>query len=164
MLPSQIYQLLPPPVIASRWKWIQRKALQRWVNLPTTVTLRTGERYHLSQDTLADRIIEETFGLYHRLYFPPNLAVVPEDGWILDVGAHHGVYTISMLTRFPRARAIAVEPAPDAIRALKRNIAINQMAARVEVVEAAIDSASGSGSLLLSEYGSWANQLVATGV
>lgn len=159
-LRRRISRLAPPPVIKSRWKWMQRQALSRWVRIPTTVTLHSGERYHLSSDLLTDRIIEETFGYYAPLYFPNDLAINSPNDWVVDIGAHHGVYTISMLHRFPGSKAIAIEPAPDAVKALKRNIALNGMTNRVEVISAAIGNRCESASLLISDEGSWANRLV----
>ena len=60
----------------------------------------------------------------------------------LDVGANIGSYTI-LAAKICKARAIAFEPDPDAARALRRNIAINQLNALACVREAAVGEAHG---------------------
>jgi FkbM family methyltransferase len=60
----------------------------------------------------------------------------------LDVGANIGSYTM-LAASVCRARAIAFEPDPDAVRALRRNITINDLSALVDVQEAALGAAHG---------------------
>jgi FkbM family methyltransferase len=61
----------------------------------------------------------------------------------LDVGANVGCYTV-LASKVCGAKTIAVEPDLEAGRALRRNIAINEIANCVEVVQAALGAKEGS--------------------
>ncbi len=47
----------------------------------------------------------------------------PETGTIIDLGANIGLASLFFLLRFPRARLLAIEPAPDNFALLTRNLA-----------------------------------------
>src|SRR5262245_29505208 len=81
------------PTVRSKIKWITRSALFPFVNIPCTVTARDGAQYHLGQDGLDDVVIADTYGMYWPLYFPIGPEKFPAGGWILDVGAHHGIFS-----------------------------------------------------------------------
>jgi FkbM family methyltransferase len=57
---------------------------------------------------------------------------------VIDVGANVGAATILFATGFPKCRVIAVEPAPDTVALLQRNVAGNGLSERVEIVAHAI--------------------------
>jgi FkbM family methyltransferase len=59
-----------------------------------------------------------------------------------DVGANIGSYSI-LASAVCGARTYAFEPDPDTVRALKINIAANELGARVTVIEAAVGDQSG---------------------
>jgi FkbM family methyltransferase len=61
----------------------------------------------------------------------------------VDVGANIGSYTV-LASAVCGARSIAIEPDPDTVRSLKRNIEINNIQDRVTVIEAAVGSAAGT--------------------
>ena len=56
---------------------------------------------------------------------------------ILDLGANIGLYTLSALARDPDVTVVAVEPDPDNLALLRRNVAQNGLEGAVEVVAAA---------------------------
>jgi FkbM family methyltransferase len=56
-------------------------------------------------------------------------------GWILDVGAHIGAFTLRAKRLWPEARVVAVEPDPDSAALLRRNAGDLP---GVEIVEAAL--------------------------
>lgn len=58
-------------------------------------------------------------------------------GVALDIGAHVGGVAIALALDHPRLRVIAVEPVPDNARLLRANVALNDVAHRVRVIEAA---------------------------
>lgn len=62
---------------------------------------------------------------------------------ILDLGANIGLYTLSALARDPQATVIAVEPDPDNLKLLHRNIIQNNLAESVQVVPAAAGTGAG---------------------
>ena len=60
---------------------------------------------------------------------------------LLDVGACHGVYSLTFLSLNSRGGAIAVEPSPAAREILEYNIAANRLRDRIEIVS---DAAGGN--------------------
>ena len=56
-------------------------------------------------------------------------------GWILDVGAHIGAFTLRAKHHWPEARVVAVEPDPDSAALLRRNVG---ELPGVEILEAAL--------------------------
>ena len=72
----------------------------------------------------------------------------------VDIGANIGLATLAMATALPNtARLLAVEPSPRNLVHLRRNLAENGMAERVEVVAAAAGAEPGSLRFHESEYG-----------
>lgn len=65
----------------------------------------------------------------------------PIEGWALDIGAHIGGATVALALAHPNASVLAVEPLPANARLLRRNVAMNGLAGRVAVVEAAVGAA-----------------------
>lgn len=64
---------------------------------------------------------------------------------LFDLGAHFGAFSLAAL-HFggAGARAVAVEPSPTAVRMLKRQAALNGVAPRLEVVQAAVGDHAGT--------------------
>lgn len=63
----------------------------------------------------------------------------------LDVGANVGIYVLQFATwSSPGGKVVALEPSPDAFRALQRHVRLNGIQAKVELVQAAIGHESGS--------------------
>jgi FkbM family methyltransferase len=61
----------------------------------------------------------------------------------LDVGANIGTTTIPALLRHGYGRGLCFEPEPDNVPLLRANVALNRLADRVEVVDAAVADAAG---------------------
>lgn len=61
----------------------------------------------------------------------------------VDVGSNIGSYTV-LASSVCHARSIAIEPDPETVLSLKRNIEINGIQDRVTVIEAAIGAAAGT--------------------
>jgi FkbM family methyltransferase len=148
------------PTVRSKIKWIVRSALFPFATIPCTVTARDGSRFHLDQDGLDDVVIADTYGMYWPLYFPLTPKEFPAGGLILDVGAHHGIFSVAAIRHYPNARLIAVEPDPTGAKMLRANVALNGYLDRAEIVDAAIAAKEGSALLARSLEGSWANRLV----
>jgi FkbM family methyltransferase len=62
---------------------------------------------------------------------------------ILDLGANIGLFALDALRRFPGGRVVAVEPDPDNLALLERNVADNGLAGRVAVRRAAAGTHAG---------------------
>ena len=82
-------------------------------------------------------------GLHEFVEMAFLLHLVRPDDLFVDVGANVGSYTI-LASSVCGARSLSVEPDPDALRALRRNIESNKIEDRVTVVEAALGSAAGT--------------------
>lgn len=58
-------------------------------------------------------------------------------GWALDIGAHIGIVTVALALDNPTLHIVAVEALAENCEMLRRNLRINRIEDRVEVVEAA---------------------------
>jgi FkbM family methyltransferase len=63
---------------------------------------------------------------------------------VLDAGANIGLFTINAIGRYDVSRVVAVEPDPENVVLLRRNVALNGYDERVDVVEAAVGTTSGT--------------------
>jgi FkbM family methyltransferase len=77
---------------------------------------------------------------------------IPDEGdTVVDVGAHIGLYTIIASKRVgPTGKVIAIEPDPENLKMLKKNILLNQLS-NVEYLECAAYSAKKKLKLFLPE-------------
>jgi FkbM family methyltransferase len=82
------------------------------------------------------------------------------DHLFLDVGANVGVYTV-LASAAAGARAIAVEPLPATYQRLRRNVALNQVDARVETLNVAVGEQHGT-ARFTQDYDA-TNHIVAAG-
>jgi len=78
--------------------------------------------------------------VFHHRYYEIPLASPPET--ILDLGANTGMTAVYFGRAYPAARLACVEPVPDNLRVLARNLELN--AIRAEVIAGAVDAADGS--------------------
>lgn len=89
--------------------------------------------------------------LINQEYFRPGYA--PEPGnTVIDIGGNIGTFTLAAKMLAPTARVIVIEPFPDNLHFLRKNIEGNRLQ-NVSVVPAAIGSASGAGRLYIAEDG-----------
>jgi FkbM family methyltransferase len=75
-------------------------------------------------------------------------------GTFVDVGANIGTTSITALTRHGFARAVAVEPAPENLRLLRANAALNGLEDRLVVMGLALSDSDGEADLVLNEANS----------
>jgi len=143
---------------SAQWpRWMLRRVLLPVWPLHLTLTSRSGVRCALGDDPVDDSVFRHLHGFGAGLYFPP----LPEGdpaGTILDVGAHHGIYAIEALRRYPRCDLIAIEPDPDADRQIDANARLNNLSSRLETVRAGLATADGRGWLVTDDEGSWASR------
>jgi FkbM family methyltransferase len=85
----------------------------------------------------------------------------PERRTFVDVGANIGTSTVAAL-REGFARGVAVEPAPENLALLRQNMALNDLADRVEILAIAASDAEGTVRLALSEE-NWGDHRVVAG-
>lgn len=150
-----------PKQILNRRRWLLREWLKPVVVMPLTANSVTGAKYYLSSDPLDGLILSDFLQTYEPLFFPPEIEqLLPEDTLGLDLGAHHGAYAVTTLTRYPKLRLISVEPDPAGFEILAANIALNTLQDRCECVGAALTDTDGEFLLEESEEGSWGNIVV----
>lgn len=138
-----------------------REWLKPVLVMPMTVAAPGGARYYLSTDPLDAVILAELLQAYEPLFYPPEMDRLPPDALGLDVGAHHGAYAVTTLTRYPHLRLISVEPDPGGFKLLSKNIELNRLDERCELVEVAITDKNDDFFLEPSAEGSWGNKIVA---
>lgn len=139
----------------ANWRrWALRRALSPWIVVPCRVVTDTGNTYIFGRDFIDDYVLEDVLGPLREIYFPSQLRALSKP-LILDVGAHSGILAIEVLRLIPESRVIAVEPSPRVSARLRRNLNVNRMDDRCEVVEAAIADHHGTVMLRRSRDGSW---------
>lgn len=144
--------------ITGDWRrWAVRRALSPLLMLSCRITTRGGSRFHLGRDPIDDRILTHLCATAVDLFFPPD-AAPPGGSLLLDVGAHHGIYAVEALRRYPGTHLIAIDPDPQAHKLLLRNLAENALLDRAEIVRAGIGPCSGEAFLETSAEGSWGNR------
>jgi FkbM family methyltransferase len=80
--------------------------------------------------------------------------------WFLDVGANIGTFIVRILKLYPDVKAWAFEPAPDNVRMLERNIALNARdASRARVFPVAVSDRAGEAPLFYSSLVSGVSHL-----
>jgi FkbM family methyltransferase len=144
--------------VAQNWRlWALRSALRPFVALPCRITSVGGARFYLGHDFVDDRILIHLFASNTSLYFP-DFIQPPPGSLLLDIGAHHGLYAVEALRRYPGTRLIAVEPDPRACDLLERNLAANNWLERAQIIRAGIGQESGEAFLAYSPEGSWGSR------
>ena len=114
-------------------------------------TLPGGERVRLSARCRQLSWNPEEYEAFRRIVRPGFT--------VLDVGANVGAYTVLFAQwAGPAGRVIAFEPAPASIAGLRRQLQLNGLAGRVDVVEAAVAGTVGTASFE-SDGASGANAL-----
>lgn len=164
--PAQtIYQALLPYTVGRHFQqggW--QLDLQRWLpaalRFPVVVTTqREKVRLYISRDPVDAKIAAHIQKDYRTSYFPPAPVALPAAPTILDLGAHHGFYTVHALAVYPQSQIICVEPNAAAIRLIQRNVALNGWLARARILHAGLSATAATGHLRLSKAGSWGDSL-----
>jgi FkbM family methyltransferase len=161
--------LIPPsrrvkPLAGAKGRrWVQlRKLVSPLVDRPIVITSRDGLKLELTADPVDELVANDLLGRNRTLWFPPppdGLAEIDDPRVVLDLGAHHGFYAVTALSRYPRATLIAVEPSDVGVTQIRRNLELNHLAHRVRIVRAALASERGTGTLWHTDEGSWGNSL-----
>ncbi len=70
------------------------------------------------------------------------LQKIPHDtsGWLIDVGANIGFITLWLATRFPNARVLSIDAAPETFQRLKEHLELNQITNVVPVQVGVLDT------------------------
>jgi FkbM family methyltransferase len=82
---------------------------------------------------------------YEPNFWTQMMAEVQPGSIVVDVGAYIGLYTVAIAKRLgPSGKVIAFEPDPDSFASLKAHVELNQVAGRVELVQAAATTENGT--------------------
>ncbi|TLF74051.1 FkbM family methyltransferase [Nocardia cyriacigeorgica] len=101
-------------------------------------------RFHTRDGSPSDEaVIRETW--VENVYRIHDSDIAHDGATFVDIGANIGAVTVYAASRNPRARVIAVEPEPDNLGYLRRNLATNEVGGQVYVVPVAVSAAAGAG-------------------
>jgi FkbM family methyltransferase len=124
----------PAPALLRR---IYEGVLERWPGNHLVSALPGGERIRVSARHRYLSWNPEEYAAFRAAARPGDL--------VIDVGANVGAYTLLFAHWVgPTGRVVAFEPAPDAAAGLRRHLALNALASRVEVHEMAVSDRSGT--------------------
>ena len=90
-------------------------------------------------------------GFYEEIELGIFEKLAAESSLIVDVGGNVGVYACVGAVRSPAAHVVTFEPVPANLAFLRRNVADNGFASRVEIVEAALSDEPGEASIFLAD-------------
>jgi FkbM family methyltransferase len=82
---------------------------------------------------------------------------------VVDIGGQVGVFSSRLATLHPGAKIMTFEPSATSAGYIRRNLAANGIANRVEVIEAAVAGTTGTATFADNLGGSGLNRLVSTG-
>lgn len=71
------------------------------------------------------------------------LKELSESPVVIDAGAHIGVFATKVLSKFPKARLFCIEPIPDNLELLRKNLSDNAIAGNVTVIESLLSKSEG---------------------
>lgn len=153
----------------------KRRSLPRWAAFelmrpltPLVVAERDGVRYLVRTDDRGVGRVTFMTGDYDLDVMADALALVGEavgrpdvlSGKVfVDVGANVGTSSIPAVLRFGARRSVAFEPAADNFRLLAANIALNDLAGRIETRRVGVSDAPGVAQLELSQANSGDNRI-----
>jgi len=73
---------------------------------------------------------------------------------IIDVGAHIGLSVLYFKMLFPKSRIMAIEPHPETVKILRKNVEMSRLE-NVEIVEAAVGKERGEKSFFVDKDNEW---------
>lgn len=123
------------------------------IPLGRDVAMRTDDGYLLvpAEDEQLLVAMAETAGRLEPGTLSVLLALLPEGGLMVDVGAHVGTLCVPAVRRLgPGGHVLALEPTPRTAALLRRSLALNGLEGRVTVLECAAGADEGRAMLGLS--------------
>lgn len=107
----------------------------RGIPYPHEIRLRSGLSF----------VLEEPYDLdtFWQIFFHRVYAVLPEDRFIVDVGANIGLFSCYAASSNRHRRVFALEPFPATFRRLEQSIERNRLESRVSARQAAVSDNTG---------------------
>jgi tRNA (mo5U34)-methyltransferase len=155
-LPRRIAQFLASP---PRRKYITlaNRARRIFPNMPIPLRLSFGAWWLAEKSALDHELLHHEFEEMEMKFVKRLLR---RDMTVVDVGAHHGIYTLLASKRVgPRGRVVAIEPSPRECARLKRHLRLNR-ASNVELIPCAAGENPGEVDLYVVDgFNDWCNSL-----
>jgi FkbM family methyltransferase len=148
---------VPDYITGFRFFYGLRLLLKRFFLLPILVRTKNGSVVFLGLDGVDDTILRHLNDTHQHIYFFSSINLKKDDV-VLDVGAHHGIYSQELGSRFPGIKIYSFEPDPKSMRYLKINRFLN-FGKQITPIPSALDARSGMGYIVQSDEGSWGNYL-----
>lgn len=138
-----------------------------WINFWTTnqaetvvdikgikLLIRTKNFFTKSADIsmVYECIIKDDYGLRH---------LNADVGFLIDIGAHIGSFSLAAAKKFPKAKILCFEPSPSSYAVLKKNIKLNSFR-NIGVYNKAVSSNKGYASFYIDQINSAANSMYAS--
>jgi FkbM family methyltransferase len=143
------------------WNLALRELFRPYLKYTATLSTEHGTKLPIRQDPTDMKVVRQLL-FQHNLIYLPDVPGLPSKPIILDLGAHHGYYTLLALEKYPQSRVIAVEPSAASANAIQKNLAVNRLTDRVRVVQAALADHDGEGYLQIEKL-SWSHALAENG-
>ncbi|MFH1246727.1 MAG: FkbM family methyltransferase [Candidatus Liptonbacteria bacterium] len=120
------------------------------------IKLRNGLNYRINTNTSDVRVLNELWnlGIYDRLK-----SFVSENGTVVDIGGHIGVFTAKAASWGRNVRVFSYEPMPKNFELLKENIALNHFENRITPTQAAVADTAGTLTLYVRKHESGGGSL-----
>lgn len=109
---------------------------------------RTPVRFHLpNPNDHIQRIILQSRAFYERAMLEDIGSSLPEDAFVIDVGANIGNHTL-FFSAVTGARILAIEPNGEALHILRANVSLNGLQDRVDIKPIALGAEAGMGNVI----------------
>ena len=121
-----------------------------------TIAIAQGPRFILPADVEPDfafHFVENADSRDEMASFMRLSRGGPEDGLLLDVGAHKGLFALVHLLLRPRHRALLLEPSRPLAEAATALLAVNQVSARGEVLTAGAGESTATRKIVADALG-----------
>lgn len=140
------------PVLAVRRRAIQHAADRQQLLLDRMSAMFVEDPCLRIEEFDGEFYLDSRSSLFHRVlaagHYEPELtrrclAELDPDRDVLDIGANIGFHAVLFGRQMRRGRVLSVEPTPRALARLRRNLARNDVAGRVDVFEGVVSSSAG---------------------
>lgn len=150
-------QEVPDFIIGYKFMYGLRLLFKRYFPVPTLIRTKAGSIIFLGLDKIDDIIVRHLNDTHKDIYFSQDLQLLTGD-IVLDVGAHHGIFAVELVSRFPDIRVYCFEPDTTSYRYLQFNRYLNS-AKCIKPINAGLAPSTGKAFIIKSDEGSWGNYI-----
>jgi FkbM family methyltransferase len=155
-LPTRIVRFLASPP-RKKYITLANGARRIFPNMPIPLRLPFGAWWLAEKSALDHELLHHEFEEMEMKFVKRLLR---RDMTVVDVGAHHGIYTLLASKRVgPQGRVVAIEPSPRECARLKTHLRLNR-ASNVELIPCAAGEDPGEADLYIVDgFNDWCNSL-----